>query len=447
MKKPSRVLGFSEQIKQLKYLWNSRRHKVMQKYRRYVISVLFAFVAISIIGSFLQSSEPTLVIFLDGQYKGVSNYEKPDSYEGILKLLRWRNSGDLVWSFGATRMLNSSTAKICMENERACKSMAEKHKGRSIVYRPTANLLAEHGTFPARIDTMTHTLVFLRRTKLPILYVGIGTQGQFVREETRRDMDLTGSIEMTANDYNLSKQGLHLLNYIQDSGMPVLMRGEFSVNVTKLNGLSNGINSGCPSLMINRRMDMGSLLAAKYNGLSKKLKDRTAKIGINIKPFLPRLLSLYIFIFEYFPNSVFFIQESNDARVLKEQGIPFERVRAFGSVEKWHEEVCKMDLSLGSRIHGNMVALGCEDPVPVYVIAPDYRVLELAESMKLPHTTIYDRRLFDGIAGITNMLSNIVFDGKKFDESRCQKAKIYSRVFKEQGIALSNHVEELANSC
>lgn len=61
-------------------------------------------------------------------------------------------------------------------------------------------------------------------------------------------------------------------------------------------------------------------------------------------------------------------------------------VRLYISVDQWLEEMSKFDLSIGLRLHGNMVPFqsGC----PAIWITHDSRTSELVETMALPNLSL-----------------------------------------------------------
>ena len=81
------------------------------------------------------------------------------------------------------------------------------------------------------------------------------------------------------------------------------------------------------------------------------------------------------------------------------------RVRGFVSAEAWFEYLRGRELSVGSRIHGNIAAV--ISGTPAFIIAPDNRVLELAEYHNLPHTTVAE---LPDDADIFSLLSDVNFD-------------------------------------
>ena len=391
-------------------------------------------------------SGKVMIIYTKGSYRGSPGHERPKTFDDMLKLLRWYNAGDLVWQYAASSLIDTTRMHMCRTDTVDCVTFASEFKIKSLMYRPEANLLAEEGTFESRREIMDSVTEDILSRGIPILFIGIGTQGEFSKSIETRDLDSTGSIQLFAEDYNMSVEGKRMLSKLEQMKMPVLTRGKFSAQVARRSGMSRAVSCGCPSLLINEDVNMGRHLAERYESLKNRENDSILRVAINVKPKLTKLLEKYLKLGERYPNSIFFAQESNDVRILQEKGVPFHRIHVSMSYEGWKDRLCGMDVSVGSRIHGSMAALGCPRPVPAIVIAADHRVLELSQEMHLPHVTIYDQKLqFDEWFG--RVLSQVQFNGELFDRNRCEKANNYVRVFEQFMIKPSSKLRKLAASC
>ena len=387
-----------------------------------------------------------MIIYTKGSYRGNPAHGRPRTFDDMLELLRWYNAGDRVWQYAASSLIDTTRMHTCRTDTLECVTFASELKIKSLMYRPEANLIVEEGTFESRREIMNSATEDILSRGIPILFIGIGTQGEFSNVIETRDLDSTGSIQLFAEDYNVSVEGKQMLSKLEQMKMPVLTRGKFSAQVARRSGMSRAVSCGCPSLLINEDVNMGRHLAKRYEILKNRANDSMLRVAINIKPKLPKLLNIYLKLGERYPNSLFFAQESNDVRILQEKGVAFHRIHVAMSYEGWKEKLCSMDVSVGSRIHGNMAALGCPWPVPAIVIAADHRVLELSQEMQVPHVTIYDQKLqYD--EWFSRVLRQVKFNGELFDRNRCKKANTYVRIFEEFMIKPSNKLRMLAASC
>jgi len=158
----------------------------------------------------------------------------------------------------------------------------------------------------------------------------------------------------------------------------------------------------------------------------------------------PKAMEMSFRILNTYPNSVVYVQTLREAKHLYENGIPMDRVRLFAHVDDWVKSLETMDVSIGVRIHGNMAALAAE--IPVLVIAMDYRIVELAERMYVPHITGVDKRLgtdFD----VAQLVSDVNINPDAFDLNRCVTANSYRSLFSRYGIKVKKPIIKLGNSC
>ena len=104
-----------------------------------------------------------------------------------------------------------------------------------------------------------------------------------------------------------------------------------------------------------------------------------------------------------------------------------------------------MEVSIGPRISGNMIALG--NSVPIFLIPPDFEVLELAQRMKLPYMHFFDKRWKSQTLDVVSIIRMNQFNGEAFDVNRCNIAKVYRYVFWTQGLQVNNIVKQLSEIC
>lgn len=377
------------------------------------------------------------VIRLSGEYKG-----RNISYTGYKYAVRDNgdNMGNLVWQYAAYDVIpNFEGIPICRDLYEAC---AEKHdvkNGSHVVhYKPVANAFnGDGGTFGVERNV-------LRRYGERLLIVGIGVQEYFGRNGTMKDMAPGRKIETGVKDFAFTNNSLSLMSILEDRGLPMLMRGDFTWTAAQRAGYRQGISLGCPSLLMNGDITLGEKLEAKYRALRNHIGDRSLKIAINIKTSMPQYFNFFKSILDAYPNSLIYAQGAYDMQALQKYDVPFHRVRFFTNVPEWRKSIAKMDISFGARIHGNMIAIAAE--VPSFVIAPDHRVLELVQRMKIPHTTSVDPRLKRGL-DIAKIIWESGFNGDLFDENRCTSSKVYERVFRQYGMRVSDHVARIAASC
>lgn len=390
----------------------------------------------------------TLVIQRGGHY--VSTDATVNSYSELFSAPDETNVGNFVWQAGGLALIDRQTDGhiYCQGDREDCVNNHPTH-ARIVHYIPSSYMLAD-----ARMAAARHTLVARMEALTanmstfgePFLFVGIGTQSSFSADAERNDFGMADAIANTPEDYTLVDEGVRMLRKLHAMNMPVFFRGAFSSRVANLAGLARGIDSGCPSLMLNKKVRLGDVLQGGYDGVSARVGDRSLRVAVNLAAGMPKLRKWYLGIMERYPNSVLFLQSRKEALMFQKGGIPFERIRYYPqNVERWVQNLTTMDVAIGSRIHGSMAALAAA--IPLYIVAPDFRVLEMAQAMGIPHTNMYDIRLRNDSLDIAELFRDIAFDGNRFDENRCRIANIYQTQLGQFGIHLAPHVQQIAQIC
>jgi len=150
-------------------------------------------------------------------------------------------------------------------------------------------------------------------------------------------------------------------------------------------------------------------------------------------------------------ESVVIAQTKYDSSLLWSENLG--QIRHFYDVRKWREFLGgtgasatgfghdrPFDFFIGGRIHGSMAAISVG--VPTVIIPNDYRILELAEVMRLPIIHELDR---------TNPGTRVeqffapTFDPDAFDAHRVDVARKLVAHFAEEGVSLNPEVAELAS--
>eukprot|EP00178_Gracilaria_changii_P014273 TRINITY_DN40354_c0_g1_i1.p1 TRINITY_DN40354_c0_g1~~TRINITY_DN40354_c0_g1_i1.p1 ORF type:complete len:815 (-),score=134.76 TRINITY_DN40354_c0_g1_i1:363-2807(-) len=362
-----------------------------------------------------------------------------DNYEDALKDTG-KNHGNLVWQFASMKRLVDFTSVTTCNNTRVTCAAERSDLGekRMVFYRPIANIFDITSTMKFAYERL-----IVERDGDALLFVGIGIQQFFQPDITIDDLNLGEKIRTKARDFEFTEHALKMLQTLQKHKLPMFVRGQFTLEAAEHAGYKYGLSTGCPSLFINQDVHLGRTLEAKYNALKERIGDRSLKIAVNMKP-QKKLTKLFVSVLHTYPNSFMYAQTLDDLNQMQKAGIPFNRIKFISDAEEWMDSLREMDVAFGARIHGNMISLGAG--TPGFVIAPDHRVLELAERMKVPHTTIYDARLEEGL-DVAKLITDIGFSGQEFDANRCGIAKIYKEVFGRYGLQLSGHAEAISTIC
>lgn len=123
--------------------------------------------------------------------------------------------------------------------------------------------------------------------------------------------------------------------------------------------------------------------------------------------------------------------------------IPFmaTRQRIYWSIDTWQEQVKDLPLIIGTRLHGNMLALSTGKPG--VFIGHDSRTTELISAMKLPRASFSD---VVEAGSARQLLKKVVFDGADFDKNRYRIAAEYAAQFEKLELSLSDGIRALAEA-
>lgn len=358
------------------------------------------------------------------------------------------NVGNRVWQYAAYRILpDFSNTLTCNQSTLACEKRHDSDNTHieTIIYRPSANAFSEMDmsqiNFTAVLERMNS------RNEI-CLFIGIGSQAGFTLDDNNAlghhhlKSELQ-NIEAQSYNFKFMPETRRFLLEMERRRVPMLMRGDFTRDAARKVGYTHGISLGCPSLMLNPDVHMGATLQRRYTALRKRIGDKSLKIAITNRN-EPRFLELLMDILNHYPNSFVYAQGKSDLGHYKRTGVPYERIRFFTNVHDWMKSISHMDVAFGGRIHGSMMALSVS--VPVFVIAPDHRVLELVKRMQVLHTTSLNKELVPGL-DVAGLMTEQTFDGEAFDRNRCEIAKEYEKAFKPFGIGISQQVRKIARSC
>lgn len=386
-----------------------------------------------------QSAE-SFVLYIESRYRELQT-PVLRNYEEAKQIDDGDNVGNFVWQYAAYFYLpDFSNVRTCNQSLLECHQQFIRGTSRQLVsYHPGANYFN-----PKRKNSFAKDIEAIRGFNAVPLLIGIGVQAYFTNNSSDIDLFPGRKIETTEADVIFNEDSKALFALMSARKYLMLFRGDFTLRATKMAGYPYGLSTGCPTLFLNKRVDLGVEMQEKYSRLAGRVNDSSLKVAINVKEGA-RYMDFVRDILDRYPNSYIYAQGKGDMIYLEKRNIPFDRVRLFTNVEDWRESLREMDVSIGARIHGNMLALGAS--VPVYVIAPDHRVTELVQRMKIPYTTYYSKDVPTEGTDIAKLVSESKFDGDEFDRNRCEIAKTYRKVFSSFGFEAAAHVRAISKIC
>ena len=250
----------------------------------------------------------------------------------------------------------------------------------------------------------SRTSEVLRRLKLPVLAFGIGAQAP-----------VSGKLE-------LSEDSKTVLKLISDSTASVGVRGTYSAQVMHELGIRNVRIIGCPTAFRNNRPDLAIRLPAldsvKQVGVTLR-REVSKHYAKDIKRYLTFHRDLVKAMADRFEVTLMSQGEVEEKKLalgtpeqkqegmaalrengwamswyLDEQMEGLYRDRMFYSdvVAEYEQLVRKLDLVLGYRLHGNLMALA--NGTPSIYFTYDSRTVEFAETFQIPSVDVFGDKPF-----------------------------------------------------
>lgn len=239
---------------------------------------------------------------------------------------------------------------------------------------------------------------FIELTKLPCVVAGLGAQAPAIGDKVT---DIPEG----------SKRFLHI---ISERSKTVGVRGHFTAEVMNDFGIKNVREVGCPSLFRKLRRDLK---------IKRPRRDAELRVAVNgsrnvflhsADPEAARRVEADLLKLSVGKQYPYVLQnEEPEMKILLSrdgQEIDLEVARAvltqmnmkmnpslyvrhikenakmFFDLAEWDEYISKFDYSVGTRFHGNLIAL--TNGVPATIISHDSRTTEMAELMGIPHVPV-----------------------------------------------------------
>jgi hypothetical protein len=247
---------------------------------------------------------------------------------------------------------------------------------------------------------------FLERTTLPCLIVGLGAQLPSVHHQ---ELDIPEGTK-------------RFIKIIAERTRKIGVRGAFTAEVLAKLGVHNVTVTGCPSLYWSRtphmRIDKTPYrkdLAISVNGSRNVTQHSYApERAMEVESALLKLALHkghdYVLQNEFPEMALLFRSEPMDDEIryqLNSLSQRFglglsaedyltrirERCRVFFSIEDWAAYIKTKQFSVGTRFHGNIIAL--LSGVPALVFAHDSRTTEMCRFMQIPHLPLEHAALLE----------------------------------------------------
>jgi hypothetical protein len=202
---------------------------------------------------------------------------------------------------------------------------------------------------------IVNLIPFIEAIDMRFTFVGLGAQAKL--SETPHDV-----VD------KLSKEQNYFYKLISERAVSIGVRGEFTAECLNLMNIKNVEVIGCPSIYKYKEFPQLPIISTEKILYTKTYRnDKTEKFiyGQNV-----RLIAQ---------------TESNIC--------PNCPSKIFYNYDEWNKyiEEQKFTFAFGTRFHGNMMAL--RNNIPTLWIVHDWRTLELAQYLELPHLNFNDSKL------------------------------------------------------
>lgn len=293
-------------------------------------------------------------------------------------------------------------------------------------------------------------------TDAPFVAIGLGAQAPDVNHDFKMP---EGTQEWVAKIQSLAP----------GDGPNISVRGEYTLKVLRENGLGDrAVALGCPSLYINPARALGAKIRRKLQKNVPCVKVATApgnivKMTLEMSDIERSLAAIatdygggYICqhppeLFDFARGAMADVSEDTIRSVrdnvrphlsLDDCATWFRRAsRIFVNIPSWLEHLRSVDLVIGTRIHGTMLAL--QAGTPAVCVTIDSRQVELCEIMNIPSIPRADVERGVSVEHALDVLH--AFDWLAFDENRQSLCRRYTSFLESNGLQPSSQLARIGD--
>ncbi len=343
------------------------------------------------------------------------------------------NSGNLVFQYAVSKSITEDRVYIGLDvpwDPVAVRSLCR------VLVIPSANFLREN-------FDLTGFVSFLEKTELPLVFMGLGAQAD--------------SFDKT--EFSFHPSIVRLMDLLRERCKIVGVRGAYTADLLSRFRIDNVAVIGCPSNFLNSDVDLPDKLAAKWlvepttlattgdepwprnplkRDAERKLIELTRSYGgvyvqQSVEPFVLAMRSSNPYQAASVPQETVeslrrALAPDVELRTFKQ--FMTTQIRLYFDVDQWLEDASRFDLSIGLRLHGNMVPFqaGC----PAIWIHHDARTKELVDTMCLPSLSLAD---FLRLETVSEMKAASGADFRRYAERRGVLLQRYQGILGAAGVA------------
>jgi hypothetical protein len=286
----------------------------------------------------------------------------------------------------------------------------------------------------------------LEATDKPLVVIGLGAQADKLGDKVE-----------------LQPGTQRLLSLFAERCTKIGMRGEYSASVAQSYGAKNVEVIGCPSNFINTaELELGANIAER---MAKTTTPYRIVVNLDLHSHLASTIRRCVAWLEEWSGS--FVVQNNanlvNLAIGHPEAVPHEdldkigqllfnqrwsekirqfllsQISVFFDAEAWMTAVRPSRLSIGTRLHGNILPF--QAGVPAIMVPHDGRTAELVETIGLPSV---DHQQINDAASLPELMKSVEFDGAAFDRRRRALAGRYVDLLNASGVPVAPDLVKLA---
>ena len=345
------------------------------------------------------------------------------------------NTGNLAFWYAMNRHIEGNKSFLGW----GVKPEFLKHNFDAVVF-PAANQLNPDWDMGILAD-------LFEKADLPLIICGLGVQAKNISEKPQ-----------------FKPGSKRFMKVISERAVSVGVRGEFTAEVMQANGVNNVEVIGCPSNFISCEENLGILQERQLRSLSQ---IDTLALNLDITESMSDLMrtafswgqqrnAMYV---NQAPEAL--VKMANGDFSAVEQGtinrihnilcpqlttadfkqFVKSQFKVFFSAAEWMNQLRSVDLSVGTRMHGNMLAW--QTKTPCILFPHDSRTHELADLMQLPYVM---SNQITANAPLEDVLQKVNFNGVKYDQRRALLLDKYVSLLSRSNVDINPALRQLHSS-
>lgn len=313
---------------------------------------------------------------------GISPLDNVNSEELLLKDFSGSNIGNYLYQYSIFRTLCTDDTQLYVDNYASNIKNAEQiNKNYNQYILALADAFRED--FIPQLKEYTN---LIKKLEIPVIIVGVGLRAPY---------DTT-----LEEEFVFDNEVREFINAVLEKSTIVGVRGQITADYLSKLGFREGVDHqviGCPSMYAHgESLNIKSLELDKSNKIALNLSEKSAENCVSFINNLTKEFRNYTFIPQIYDE---FLLTYGGGPSIKSNSINYpstlehkmyeeNKVKYFPNLQPWLKFMRETDLSIGTRLHGNIAAT--ISGTPNITITTDARTRELAEYHHLPSIPYFE---------------------------------------------------------